>query len=497
MPNRALFRAVLVILLALAAPAVRVHAEDWRVLDEHWYAIELAGSRIGHAHECTEQDGDRIRLTTTSSMVMKRLDAEVAIGITQLSIEGDDGAPIMLTSITDMSKQIKSSTLHFNGDTVNLVTRDGGRERSVDRPAPAGDWLMPYASRLFQRERLKAGATSIEYQTLSLENGLDPIVIRMKRIGTEEAMVDDREIPVTRWSIESTDMPGIPMSATYSADGVMVEQTMTMPIGAMVSRLTTKADAVGGEIVAPELMLTNFVALDQPLSGLDRRRSITFDVRTKDGSKVELPTAGAQRITMNPDGTSARVTVSLDDPVPATDAERADAAYLSASSMIDADDPLIEALARKATRRTSEDPMLRAEAMRALVAKHISRKGYETAFASASETAKLRTGDCSEHAMLLAAMLRADDIPSRVADGLVYVEGLGPSPAAFGWHMWTQALIDGKWIDLDATLPVPYHVGHLLTGTSALRDDGAGDMQMHLLKLLGNLEIRVAERAGD
>ena len=93
--------------------------------------------------------------------------------------------------------------------------------------------------------------------------------------------------------------------------------------------------------------------------------------------------------------------------------------------------------------------------------------------------ARTGSGDCTEHAVLLAALLKARMIPSRVCHGLVYVE-LGGSAingqaevdaegnvidsaasgdGQFGWHMWSQALINGHWHDLDATLHVPYTVG--------------------------------------
>ena len=96
-------------------------------------------------------------------------------------------------------------------------------------------------------------------------------------------------------------------------------------------------------------------------------------------------------------------------------------------------------------------------------------------------------GDCSEHGVLLAAMLRAEGIPSRVASGLVWMDGLD----AFGWHMWTQAFIDGQWIDLDATLRVPFTVGHILVATSALEDGDGQRELLALLGLLGNLEVEV------
>ena len=41
--------------------------------------------------------------------------------------------------------------------------------------------------------------------------------------------------------------------------------------------------------------------------------------------------------------------------------------------------------------------------------------------ATAAEVARSREGDCTEHAVLLAALARARGIPARVAMGLVYV----------------------------------------------------------------------------
>ena len=117
----------------------------------------------------------------------------------------------------------------------------------------------------------------------------------------------------------------------------------------------------------------------------------------------------------------------------------------------------------------------------------------QTAFAAASETARTKEGDCSEHGVLLCALLRADGIPARVATGLVYADAFAGAQGIFGWHMWTQALIDGKWVDFDATLPVRYNATHVLTSTSSLADGlGAADMGS-VIQLIGNLEIEVVD----
>ncbi len=137
--------------------------------------------------------------------------------------------------------------------------------------------------------------------------------------------------------------------------------------------------------------------------------------------------------------------------------------------------------------------MARAEAMRAMVSERISDKDLDIAFASATETARTKTGDCSEHAVLLCAMLRADGIPARVATGLVYVGRFIGERNIFGWHMWTQGLIDGKWVDFDATLDRRYHAAHILTSTSSMSDGLVSSDLASLIQLIGNLDIEVLE----
>ena len=67
----------------------------------------------------------------------------------------------------------------------------------------------------------------------------------------------------------------------------------------------------------------------------------------------------------------------------------------------------------------------------------------------------------------------------------------------YGWHMWTQALIAGKWIDLDATLHLPFTVGHVLVGTSSMADKDAHNNHMQMAALIGNLAITVDEVGYD
>jgi hypothetical protein len=77
--------------------------------------------------------------------------------------------------------------------------------------------------------------------------------------------------------------------------------------------------------------------------------------------------------------------------------------------------------------------------------------------------------------------------------GMVYAPSIGGPNGVFGWHMWSQALIDGKWVDLDATLTTPFSVGHIATVTSSLSDEDFGAEMGGILAIIGNLEVEIVD----
>src|SRR5262249_48280532 len=72
---------------------------------------------------------------------------------------------------------------------------------------------------------------------------------------------------------------------------------------------------------------------------------------------------------------------------------------------------------------------------------------------SALDMLQRRAGDCTESAVLLAALGRAAGIPTRVVNGLVYSrERYHGVSNAFMPHSWTLAFVDGEWRSFDLAL---------------------------------------------
>ena len=144
-----------------------------------------------------------------------------------------------------------------------------------------------------------------------------------------------------------------------------------------------------------------------------------------------------------------------------------------------------------------QETVRRARAIRKAVYRYITAKNLDVGFASAAEVARTRKGDCTEHAVLLTAALRAAGIPARVAGGLIYADEFAGAKGIFGYHMWSQALVkvDGtpRWVDVDATLHLEpgYDATHIALMAAPLSDaQGTQDM-LAIAAAMGRVKISV------
>jgi Transglutaminase-like superfamily len=90
------------------------------------------------------------------------------------------------------------------------------------------------------------------------------------------------------------------------------------------------------------------------------------------------------------------------------------------------------------------------EGLELFVSQFIEDKTYARGFDIASRVAQLKAGDCTEHAVLLSALLRAAKIPARVVFGVVIA--LGPDRGFAAGHAWVEYADKGEWRRLDAAL---------------------------------------------
>lgn len=102
-------------------------------------------------------------------------------------------------------------------------------------------------------------------------------------------------------------------------------------------------------------------------------------------------------------------------------------------------------------------------------------------FPTALDVLRHMKGDCNEHAVFYAALARSLGIPTKVAVGLVYMDG------AFYYHAWNEVFLGG-WVPVDATF------GEFPAGALRLKlSEGELSEQTQVLNVVGRIGIKIKE----
>jgi hypothetical protein len=130
--------------------------------------------------------------------------------------------------------------------------------------------------------------------------------------------------------------------------------------------------------------------------------------------------------------------------------------FLAATANSQSDDEAIVGKAKQIA-GSERNAMLVAVRIVESVYEDIDKQAGVRGSATATEVLENGAGDCTEHAVLVVALMRAAGIPARMVDGIVilsYPDGTGVA----GYHAWAEIWL-GQWIGVDATVNE--------TGTSA------------------------------
>jgi hypothetical protein len=497
MAMQSLLRMILLLSMFAAGVACAQESGTWTIVEERWYVLELDGRRAGHARELVERNGGFWRSSAEQSLRVRRGPGgeESSIAIRTATVETDGGDVVSIAVERRFSDVPQTIEWRFDGDRVAELSRQAGREHRRELPRPGGEWLSPRRAAAFEEAHRRAGDDTFIYRAIDTSEGLAAVSFTHARGDTLTVSHEGRDANAVAWTItRAPDDGGDRSDQTVHVvdDRIVVWMEDASGPWRLTARLADRGEALAPLGPAPELLVQSFVRPSEPIRAAARARRAEFILTSKNRDLPDLPAAGYQRVDRI-DGV-ARVTIDLNaDPVNADAEDATDAAYLASTVTIDAADPMVIELASGAIADVGSNQVARAEAIRAAVFRHIRRKDLGTAFATASETVRSRSGDCSEHAVLLCAALRSQAIPSRVATGLVYADEFAGARRIFAWHMWAQALIDGRWVDLDATAANAFHAAHILISTSALEHGSLDDELSRVAKHIGNLAIEVID----
>ena len=461
--------------------------------DDRWYTVEMFGGRAGWMHVTQKTEGETITSETAIQFSLKRGAVSLDISMESRFVETADGKPVSMRSTQKFGAEPMVQDFTFKDEGVELVTTQNGQSRTSMLAKPEGTWLTPAAAERYVLQRFKSGAQEIVVRSVDPFTGVEPVSSTRTGFEKTTVMAMGRTIDATKVTVEVSNFPGVKSAEFVDGEGALIRSETSMGGMKFNTIAATKEEALA-DAVAPEVMVGTLVKPDRPIPNPRQATHAVYLLSVPEGPMPPIPPTGAQRID-TVDERTLRVTVLTTNPGPAGD-DTSDV-YLRASGLADSEDEKIQSLTKRATAKSGEDPSKRAEDIRRFVYRYVKKKNLGVGFASATEVAQTREGDCTEHGVLLTAMLRANGIPARAVTGLLYVDEFAGEANIFGYHMWAQALltIDGqaRWVDLDGTLPpaTPFYATHIALATSDLADGDMVGSVASIATLMGRLDIKV------
>lgn len=450
-----------------AKPADDKNEESGRIIHETWDTAFIKGHKIGYFHvkvRESEKNGKTfVYATKEQRLTVKRFGQLVEQWAEDATLEDPDGNVLVVRMRQGLSKeQMLAITGQVQGETLR-VQGEGPAAQAQDIPWAEGVIGIASESRLYRDRKPKPGQ-SFDY--LYYEGRLNRVVkITITAEAQELVAIVQGQPPTKMIRLKATMEPignfKLPASTIW-CDAETYEPLRTdteMPSlgGKLIVLRTTKEVALRPVGNVPDLFDVQSIRLDRPIPSVHDQEKVVYNFKVESDGELAtlLPQDSRQALAdVNEKAGSFALTVqAVRAPQANTEGQPAGEEYLSKSFFIDWDNEAVQKHSRSALSvlpATASD-WERAKAIERWVQQNMKAVEFSQAMASASETARTLSGDCTEYAMLAVGMCRAAGIPSRTALGLVYAPGREGKPF-LAYHMWFEVYVGGQWVALDATL---------------------------------------------
>jgi hypothetical protein len=449
-----------------------------------WYAITSGtGAPIGYGlTEVVPRRGGQDVIETQAVFLQEQ--GEPATSIVGRTVFSQDasGQTFSIDATTRMGRFVSRTAVRIEGDAAHIVNETPtGRWMSTAALGPSvrfdgGEGLLPGWS--------PALTSRIEFDNFNVDAmSVDHVVIEARPPADAAASVS-----ALRFEYNDGALVGV-TQLTIDREGRLVESAQPMFGSTLHLRMTDQRTALAPHL--PYAIIPN-TTMRSPvrISPAAAQGHIRYRILFRDGIAFALPQTGEQRV-MQQDG--GAIVDICDECGPGLGTDRETLADATRPTLwMQSDDPRVRAIAAPVAAMAISD----AQKMRLLLQRakpYIARPDYAGHY-SALDTIARRAGDCTEAAVLLAALGRAAGIPTRVASGVAYSRQayFGVSNA-FLAHSWTLAYVDGRWRSFDLALESfdSTHIA-LTVGNGDARSIAAASQLASLLRFDSLVEVRPA-----
>lgn len=468
------------VLAALTRSPIAAQPAD----DALWFSIAAeGGARLGYGSRELRRSGDGAEIVESSVLLIQELNsAPVRISSRTVLRQDDRGRTVAIDEQVRTGRNWARTEARIDGDRAEIARETAAERRTIRLALPAGvrfdggagllpGWDPATTPRL-EFDNFNLGAMTVERVVIEPAPGAAP--------------GPDGRLAALRLRYEGSELRGV-ARLLLDADRRIVAVTQPMFGTSMTIRATDRESALrphpAYSVLPNALVRSPFRIPPSALNG-----QVRYRVAFSQGIAFPLPQTSEQRVTPGADGATLDVCADCGPGLPRDAAALADA--LRPTVWLQSDHARIRAIATPVARRRTSDRR-KMELLLERARPYLARIDF-TGHYSALETLSRRAGDCTEAAVLLAALGRAAGIPTRVANGLVYSRARYHGVSnVFMPHSWTLAHVDGEWRSFDLALDAfdSSHIA-LTIGDGDARSVQAASQLAALLRWEAMTEVR-------
>ena len=489
---------VLVILQTLGIPIFANEEEDpifFKELDR-WYEVFLHDSKVGHAHSTMKLEGKDVVSQSVFNMNINRAGISITLSATEKTRESRSG------KIKSFSGEMKMAGVPvikkgwIEGQEIIVKEKQFFRETEKRYPLDPEGRMTWGLMKLLQEHGFQKKGQELETKIYSADFGMSsPTKAKIKSLGQKRINIGGKDVNSYKTEITLFTKMG-KMKTTNWLDGHGFAIRTKMQMGGMpieIKQSTALEAQSKSDETDFDFLLQTLLFIDQEIP--DGAQSVRFNVSLIKGEMTPTFHQGRNQKITQIDEKNFIIDIRSEPWGQKVDSEQniltIGREYRDANLMIDSGDPLITNLARNAA-QGSKNIIDLSQNLYRFARKYIQHKNFNVGFATATETAKSREGDCTEHAVFLAALGRVLGIPTRVANGLVFMKNFENKKNVMGFHMWTEFHLNGKWHALDSALgKLGAHADRITLSVSSLKQDSLLDMGGNLSEIIGNINVQV------
>lgn len=438
---------------------------------ETWDAAYLKGHKVGYFHTLVrerEANGKTYFYATREHrMTLKRFGQVTEQSTEDATLETPEGQVLTTRMEIALGPQQKLILTGKITDGILKTQSEGVVTKAEEVPWPAGTLGVAREATLYKDKKPKPGDTFDYLMYEGRLNRVMKVTVEVKALETIALVHGEKAKPMLR--LVNTLAPlkdkdgkvvfRIPPATVWldaeTFEPLRTDQDMPSLGGKLIIVRTTKEAALKAPTTVPDLFDVQSIRLDKDIPGVHEKAGVVYRIRTENDPEPE--TAFPQDARQQVKDLDAK-TKAFDLHVTAVRGPQAGAAgkpvgeeYLSSNFFLDWQDANVKKHAAAAVANAGAGDWQKAKAIERYVHANMKAVEFSQAMATAGQVAKTLSGDCTEYAMLSAAMCRANNIPSRTALGLVYAPAQGGKPF-LAYHMWFEVNVNGEWLALDATL---------------------------------------------